>query len=516
MKKISWARRALAVTAATVLGVSTLGGTTALADDIVNNIVAADKTIRLNVDETGQTVLSLVERDEVDGDPEPGCNLQGGQTPDYVSYNVVSSDPAVATVNPSYVRFDKCADTSLLTVTAHQAGTAVFTLADAGWSNVNWPAPKGQGKFVSETATFTVIVTAPNTAPTIRVTGVVDGASYNTGEVPVAMCEWEDAEDGTGSFAAELSAISGPYAVDGIGEQTATCSYTDAGGLTATASATYSIVDPTAPAISYDLTPAVPDGENGWYRSDVSLTWTVSEPESPSSLVTTGCVDQLITEDQQETTYSCSATSAGGSFGPVEVTIKRDATAPEVEFVGGPTGDIYYGDPIPVPTCTATDATSGVNADGCVVTDEPGTSVGPHKFTATATDNAGNTTTEELTYEIKAWTLTGFFKPVDMGVLNTVKGGSTVPLKFRVFAGDREITDVAAVKSFTTRTISCDTSLPVDEVEEIASTGGTVLRYDTEDGQFIQNWKTPKTTGCYEVTMTTQDGSKIKAQFKLR
>ena len=67
--------------------------------------------------------------------------------------------------------------------------------------------------------------------------------------MPAATCQVSDAEDGNSSFAATLSAVTGPYASDGIGEQTASCSYTDDGGLTASGSATYSIVDATAPTI---------------------------------------------------------------------------------------------------------------------------------------------------------------------------------------------------------------------------------------------------------------------------
>lgn len=47
--------------------------------------------------------------------------------------------------------------------------------------------------------------------------------------------------------------------------------------------------------------------------SDVSLSWSVSEPKSPSSLSKTGCVDPSITANQSATSYSCSATSAGGA-----------------------------------------------------------------------------------------------------------------------------------------------------------------------------------------------------------
>jgi hypothetical protein len=54
-----------------------------------------------------------------------------------------------------------------------------------------------------------------------------------------------------------------------------------------------------------------------------------------------------------------------------------------------------------------------------------------------------------------------------------------------------------------------------DEIEFL-TTGGTSLRYDTTAGQFIQNWQTPKKVGCYDVTMETQDGSKLVAHFQLK
>ena len=124
---------------------------------------------------------------------------------------------------------------------------------------------------------------------------------------------------------------------------------------------------------------------------------------------------------------------------------------------------------------------------------------------------------------ILAWTLAGFYQPVDMSaggmVYNTVKGGSTVQMKFNIYqstqANTNERTDVGAVKSFTATPYVC-TASATDEIE-IVTTGGTVLRYDTTGQQFIQNWATPKAAGtCYQVTMTALDGSKLTAYFKLK
>jgi hypothetical protein len=117
---------------------------------------------------------------------------------------------------------------------------------------------------------------------------------------------------------------------------------------------------------------------------------------------------------------------------------------------------------------------------------------------------------------INAWTLRGFYQPVDMnGVFNTVRNGSTVPLKFEIFVGTTEKTDVSYVKSLRYGSVACSAIAPVDDIETLAS-GNTSLRYDATAGQFIYNWKTPAGTGCYSVTMTTNDGSTLFAFFKLK
>jgi hypothetical protein len=122
---------------------------------------------------------------------------------------------------------------------------------------------------------------------------------------------------------------------------------------------------------------------------------------------------------------------------------------------------------------------------------------------------------------INAWTVTGFYQPVTMGdwVYNTVKGGSTVPLKFNVYQGaanTNERTDLGAVKPFIVQSVQCASNV-VEDTVDFVTTGGTTLRYDTTAHQFVQNWQTSKGAGaCYRVTMETQDGSKIYAYFKTK
>jgi len=585
-----------------------LGATTALlisgtgiatADDISNSldssVDATAEVMPLNVG--GAAGITTLAVSPANGDSKQGCNLTGSTT---LKVSVSSDHPEVATVSPSPVTFTSCGDTHDLTVTPVAQGSATVSLTllsnDSG------------GDFNLAPATFTVNVAAPapaNTAPSVTVGGVEPGASYDKGSVPTATCNVTDAEDGDSSFPATLSAVTGIDPADGIGSQTASCSYTDAGELNATSSVTYTIVDPSAPAIGYTLDPTSPDGENNWYRGDVTLTWTVDEPESPSSLSLSGCDPVTVSADQLSTDYTCSASSAGGSAGPATVTIKRDGNGPvvaydqvvsgsqgdngwytsdvtvrftasddfsgvdadnaskevtvgtegddvtvpspafsdiagnptaagavssealkidqtaphDVTFSGGPAdgGSYYYGQVPAAPTCSALDEVSGAS---CVVTgDSDPNSVGSHAWTATATNGAGLVASESVTYTVLAWTDNGFYNPVNMGAtLNTVKAGSTVPMKFNVSMGSTELTDTAVVKSFSTKPISCssllgDTTDPV----EVTATGGTSLRYDSTGRQFVQNWKTPSTAGlCYQVTMTTQDGTALRANFKLK
>jgi hypothetical protein len=154
--------------------------------------------------------------------------------------------------------------------------------------------------------------------------------------------------------------------------------------------------DTTPPVISYTvngLYPEVPDGLNGWYVSDVFVDWTVTDPES--SFSTTGCVDTTINTDTAGTMLSCSATSDGGSAGPVTVTIMRDATAPTISGSASPApnGNGWNNTDVDV-TFTCDDNLSGVASCG---PDETLTGDGAgQEVTGTAEDNAGNTATDTV------------------------------------------------------------------------------------------------------------------------
>ena len=284
-------------------------------------------------------------------------------------------------------------------------------------------------------------------------------------------------------------------------------------------------VDKTKPTISGSASPIVPDGSNGWYKTAPTVTFNCGDALSGiATCVVDGSspASSSVTLSESDTAQAVSGTAtdnAGNSEIDSVTGLKIDLSNPAFPTWGSggisDGGSYYFGFVPAAPPCTSSDVISGLR--DCLVSGRL-TTVGTHTLTATATDNAGRTSTATRTYTVLAWTLKGFYQPVDMnGVWNTVKNGSTVPLKFNIFAGTTELTDTASVKSLTASPVTCgDASAPADEIEALA-TGGTTLRYDTTGGQFIYNWQTPKLVGkCYSLSVTTQDGSKLTALFKLK
>jgi hypothetical protein len=289
-------------------------------------------------------------------------------------------------------------------------------------------------------------------------------------------------------------------------------------------------IDKTKPVIS-DLHATTSPNLAGWYNRDVT---NLFQSADVLSGLDAACLVAfpMAAHKQSKTTSGesialhvtsdgCSDIAGNGAIGINSANFKVDKTAPDAPaFVGGPSAGAHYifGSVPAAPTCSSADALSGVA--WCIVTGYLST-VGTHTMTATAMDMADNSSTSTRSYTVDPWTLSGFFAPVDVnGILNTVKNGSTVPLKFRIFAGSVEQTDVSAVLSVMALPVTCDSGAPTDPIEEIVTTGGTVLRYDGTSGQFIDNWKTPSGGGvvgkCYKVTMTALDGSHIDALFKLK
>jgi len=351
--------------------------------------------------------------------------------------------------------------------------------------------------------------TPPTIVPTVS--GTQGNNGWYTSDVTISW-EVSDPESGiASSVGCDLTTL----ATDTAGD-TLACSATNGASLSNSDSVTVKI-DKTPPTVVASAT--TDPNPSGWYKVDVTVRFTCND--ALSGIPADACpLDQILSaEGAAVASTAQTVADAAGNTSPDSnvVTVNIDKTAPAITWNSSINdGDsFYFGFVPPTPTCTALDSLSGV--DGSCLVSGYATTVGPHILTATAKDNASNQSTKIRNYTVLAWTLKGFYQPVDMnGIFNIAKNGSTVPLKFKVFAGATELTDIAYIKSLAIGLTACYADAPSDAIE-MTATGGTSLRYDPIAGQFIYNWKTPNTAGkCYRVTMTALDGSALVAYFKLK
>lgn len=131
-------------------------------------------------------------------------------------------------------------------------------------------------------------------------------------------------------------------------------------------------------------------------------------------------------------------------------------------------------------------------------------------------DGIATTVAEGTTTTLRDWRFTGFARPVDPApTVNTVQAGRTVPLTWRLTDPDGvPVTDLTSVQvRFATR--ACDSSAPLDEIEQTAS-GASGLQ-NLGDGYYQFNWKTPRTPGtCGELRLDVGQGVVRTALFRLR
>jgi hypothetical protein len=203
------------------------------------------------------------------------------------------------------------------------------------------------------------------------------------------------------------------------------------------------------------------------------------------------------------------------------VSFFTDSVAPGITITA-PTARSYMAGRVPPPTfaCTDPGPASGVQPGACVQQGY-GTAVGSHTMVVTGTDAAGNVGTAQVTYTVsQTYSFDGFYAPVDNPpVVNKVKAGSTVPVKFRLLdSTNAEVTDPSKIKSVTSSAIACSASAATDQIEEVApATAPAGLTYDAVNQQFQYNWRTDKVWAgtCRRLVVTAVDGTTRAALFQL-
>jgi hypothetical protein len=243
------------------------------------------------------------------------------------------------------------------------------------------------------TATESVTIRRDATAPVVSIRSPADGEELNEGSLARADYECTDALAGIRDCMAPV-ADGAPLNTSEPGSGTFHVRAMDLAGNIASATHGYTVVavavDSTAPVVTADV--AGTTGAADWYVDDVTVTWTVSDAESPVANET-GCDAMIITTDTSGQTLTCTATSQGGTTSE-SVTIKRDSTAPVVSIVSPADGAEFDEGSLVVADYECADATAGILT--CIGPETDGepldTSVPDAEvFVVTATDLAGNT-----------------------------------------------------------------------------------------------------------------------------
>jgi hypothetical protein len=184
-----------------------------------------------------------------------------------------------------------------------------------------------------------------------------------------------------------------------LGTTTVTWRAEDAAGNFATDTQLVNVVDGSPPVITPNVAGTL--GDDGWYRSDVSVSWTVEDPESGVDS-TTGCDPASATTDTAGTTLTCTATSVGGTASE-SVTVKRDTTNPSVSISSPADGSTFIQNEVVISGYSCSDGLSGIaQCDGPAAsgagidTSAPGNV----NFTVVGADAAGNSASQTHVYTV--------------------------------------------------------------------------------------------------------------------
>lgn len=172
---------------------------------------------------------------------------------------------------------------------------------------------------------------------------------------------------------------------------------TDSNSIASTFTDVHSLAVPDAPYVAPGIAGTL--GTNGWYVSEPTLSWYVSGTPAPTK---SGC-DKAKVPNTKGTMYTCSATSSVGSA-QQSVTVRVDTVAPKAVIKKPANNATYALNKVVLASYTCTDATSGVAS--CVGSVAEGANIntsapGIQTFSVAAADNAGNTTTQSVTYTVE-------------------------------------------------------------------------------------------------------------------
>ncbi len=371
------------------------------------------------------------------------------------------------------------------------------------------------------TVTHTVTV-VDETKPAVTLTSPADGAVYTRGAHVAAGYSCADEPDGSG-LASCVGDVANGADIDTstLGAHTFTVQATDRAGNTGSRSATYTVVDRTAPDIAVS-TPA--SGAVYGLGEHVVADYACADEEGGSGVATcAGTVSKggdVDTSSVGEKTFTVMATDNAGNEASKKVTYTVvDQAPPSIQIATPADGGVYDIGANVAASYSCEDQVRGSGVATCAGSVANGapidtSTLGPHSFEVKASDRAGNTASRVVTYLV-GYDFDGFMSPVkNTPSMNKWRAGQPVPIRFSLhgFRGARPEADGFP------RSTRCGggDSEAARAGARAAKTRQPVFKYDKKDDEYRMLWRTrPKWKDtCREFVLRLDDGSVHTARFQ--
>jgi hypothetical protein len=424
----------------------------------------------------------------------------------YVSSSGQGTDTTLSSALVTKVSQSGVNSTTPPTVSVSFAGGTASACTGADDSCAPGGLPALQLVSSANPATAGASVTFTATEPTLQDAAQPGGmVSFTAGNTALAGCTNVTLTGGQATCAAS-SLSAGDHVINA--QYSGDTSYT-----ASAASLPQTINTPMPPALSLPPSQTAeatgPGGANVTYMA--TATDAQDGPLTPTCAPASGALFPLVVTQVNCSVTDSSGLTASSSFTvtvvdtiPPSLKLPSDITA---EATGPAGAAVSY-------TAAATDLVDGPVPASCTPASGSSFPVGTTAVSCSAADAHGNTVTSSFKVTVNyAWT--GFFQPVDNPpMVNTVKAGSAVPVKFSL-TGNQGL-NIFQSGYPASAPYTCSSTAPTDAIEQTVTAGASSLSYDPASDQYTYVWKTDKAWAgiCRTLVVKLADGATHTANFQ--